>query len=308
MEMILITGGTGFIGQVLIQQLVATGRPVRILLRPSKNSPNLPLGVPVEVAVSSLSDERGLRAAMKGVDVVYHLAGVERKGSHANLEGVDIEGTRMVSNAARQAGVDRFFYLSHLGADRYSAYPVFKAKAIAENIIIHSGVNYTILRSAAVFGPGDQFTTALAQLLVISPWIFLVPGDGNTQIQPLWVDDLVACMVSALDEPETCNQLISLGGPEYLSFREIVEGMEGILNVRKTLIPISPAYLRILALFIETFFQQFPVSIFWVDYLAADRTCSLDTLPRQFGIMPARFFQHLDYLKLQTQTKTRGTR
>ncbi|MDO8971508.1 MAG: NAD(P)H-binding protein, partial [Saprospiraceae bacterium] len=78
--MILVTGGTGFIGQALVQRLVAAGRPVRILLRPSQKSPHLPQGVPVEAAVSSLKDERGLRSALIGVDTIIHLAGGERKG------------------------------------------------------------------------------------------------------------------------------------------------------------------------------------------------------------------------------------
>ena len=93
--MILVTGGTGFIGQALIRQLVSLGKPVRTLLRPSIVTPNLPRGIPIEVAVSSFDDERSLRAAMKGVDVIYHLAGSERLGSRlADLVGVDIEGTK----------------------------------------------------------------------------------------------------------------------------------------------------------------------------------------------------------------------
>ncbi len=103
--MILVTGGTGFIGCVLIRQLTEMGKQVRTLIRPSQKTPNLPRGVSMEVAVSSLRDERGLRAAMKGVDVVYHLAGVEGRGSRANLMEVDILGTQAVACAASELGV-----------------------------------------------------------------------------------------------------------------------------------------------------------------------------------------------------------
>src|SRR5512146_1502255 len=122
-SMILVTGGTGFIGQALVRQLVAAGKSVRLLLRPSPTSPRLPRGVAVEVAVSSLKDERGLRSALKGVDVVFHLAGAERIGSRSNLEGVDIDGSRSLASVIRQAGVERVFFISHLGADRSSAFP-----------------------------------------------------------------------------------------------------------------------------------------------------------------------------------------
>lgn len=294
--MILVTGGTGFIGQVLIRHLVSMGLQVRTLLRPSSASPRLPRGISIEAVICGLRDERGLRAAMKGIDVIYHLAGAERKGSQADLMGVDIEGTRTIASVAAEAGVKRFFFLSHLGADRASAFPVLKSKAIAENHVIQSGISYTIFRSALVYGAGDQFTTELVRLLRLSPGIFLIPGDGQTLIQPLWVEDLVTCMTLALDEPGTTNQLYAIGGPEFLTFRQTVQIVMELSQTRRWIVPTSPAYIRILAIWLENSFKNFPLSIFWQDYLAADRTCELDTLPRLFGLMPERFNRQLGYL------------
>lgn len=295
--MILVTGGTGFIGKVLIRHLVETGKQVRTLLRPSPASPNLPKGVPVEVAVCSLRDERGLRAAMKGVDSIYHLAGAERLGSRADLGGVDVEGTRMVAEVAARAGVERVFYLSHLGADRASAFQVLKAKAIAEHHLINSGVSYTILRSGPAFGPGDQFTTSFARMLRMLPQVFLLPGDGKTLIQPIWVEDLVACMAWAMDDSEMANHVVSLGGVDYLSFKQVMETLMEATGLRRRLVSLSPPYLRGLALWAESNNKNFPLSIYWLDYLATDRTCPVDSITRLFGLMPARFHQQLDYLK-----------
>ncbi|NPV85660.1 MAG: NAD(P)H-binding protein [Anaerolineae bacterium] len=295
--MILVTGGTGFVGRALARQLVANGESVRILLRPSPLSPNLPRGVSVEVVVCSLSDERGLQAAMKGVNVVYHLAGSERRGTRADLLGVDVNGARTLARAAMQAGVERVIYLSHLGADRFSAYPVLKAKAIAENYLMHSGVGYTIFRSAIIYGENDQFSTMFARLLKLSPGLFLLPGGGNTLLQPIWVEDLVTCMIYALDDAETVGQIISVGGTEYFSFRQIIEILMEVTATRRRLVSIQPAYLRMITLLIEQFIPRFPVSIFWLDYLAADRTTALDSVPRLFGLMPARFQHHLGYLR-----------
>jgi hypothetical protein len=93
-------------------------------------------GIPVEVAVCSMKDQRSLKAALKDVQAVFHLAGSERLGSRSDLTGVDVEGTEALAQATAQTSVERIFFLSHLGADRFSAYPVLKAKALAEGHIL----------------------------------------------------------------------------------------------------------------------------------------------------------------------------
>lgn len=295
--MILVTGSTGFIGSTLVRKLVESGQEVRLLLRPSPQSPRLPMGLSVDVAVSSLNDERSLRAAMVGVDTVYHLAGVERQGAYADLMKVDIQGTQVVARAAKDAGIKRIFFLSHLGADRASAYPILKAKAIAEESIRRSGINYSIIRSAIVYGADDGFTTALAGLIATVPMIYLIPGDGRTLIQPLWVEDLVTCLIWALDNETIINETIEIGGPEYLTFKQVLEMVMQAIDIDRTLISTRPPYLRGLTVFLESVFPGLPVSVYWLDYLATNRTCSLDTLPRQFNLMPARMSQRLEYLK-----------
>ena len=295
--MILVTGGTGFIGQVLVRQLVAAGKPVRLLLRPSRQSPNLPRGVAVEVAVSSLKDERGLRSAMKDVDTLFHLAGAERQGSHSDLQGVDVEGSRILAEVARQAGLKRVFYVSHLGADRASAFPLLKSKAIAEHFFMQAVPETTIFRSGPVFGPGDQFSTGLAQLARMAPGVFVIPGDGHSLIQPIWIDDLVTCLMAALEDNATAGKVYEVGGSEYLTFRETLEYVMAAARLRRSIVMASPAYVRMLAVWLEQTFPKFPISIFWLDYLAADRTCPVDVLPRKFGVIPARFHQNIDYLR-----------
>lgn len=248
------------------------------------------------MAVSSLNDERSLRSAMHDIDIIFHLAGTERAGSRADLNGVDIGGTQMLCSVASQSGVKRIIYLSHLGADRASAFPVMKAKAIAEGLIQKSGVDYTIFRASAVFGPGDQFTTRIADLIRINPFFFFMPGDGLVNLQPLWVEDLVTCMTWSMEEMKTTNQVIPIGGCEYLTFRQVVEMIMSAMRKRRWIVDVPPVYLRFLNLMSEQLFHHFPISIYWLDYLAADHTTALDTLPRLFGLMPARLSQMLNYI------------
>jgi NADH dehydrogenase len=295
--MILITGGTGFIGRALVRHLTEAGYPVRLLIRPSKHSPELPRGVPVEVAVSSLTDERGLRSAMVDVDTIYHLAGAEWFGPSASLMETDIQGTQAVCRAAAVQKVGRIFYVSHLGAERASAFPAFKAKGIAEEHIRRSGVDFTILRSAIVFGKGDHFTSGLAYILKNTPFFFLVPEDGRTQLQPLWVEDLATCLMWSMDNPNTRNQTYSIGGPEYLSFNEVLTTVMEVMGVRRTRLHIAPPFLRAITVTLDFIFPGLPISAYWLDYLAVNRTCGLDTTMRTFNLIPGRFGQHLDHLR-----------
>jgi len=295
--MILVTGGTGFIGQALIRHLVEDGRKVRTLLRPSRKTPDLPVGVPVEVAISSISDERSLRTAVVGVETIFHLVGGEWEGVRVDLAETEIEGIKTLIRVARDARVRRIVYLSHIGADRASAFPVFKVKGIVEEFIRKSGIDYTIIQSGLAYGQNDNFTTALAKLLTLYPFIFLVPGSGDTLIQPIWVEDLVTCLVWALEIKEAHNQTLRIGGPEFLSIQEAIKEVMKVLGIRRRVVGLQPSYMRIAGVMLEYFFPFMPVSVYWIDYLAANRTCEIDSVPRLFGLLPVRFSRHLGHLR-----------
>jgi len=295
--MILITGGTGFIGNHLIRHLSAEGHAIKLLIRPSKQSPKLPNGLPLEVAVTSLSDPKGLRAALKDVDVIYHLASAENLGRKAQLTKVDIQGTEALARAAAQANIKRFFYLSHLGAERASAYPLLKAKAIAEHHIKSSGIPYTIFRSAVAYGENDHFTNGLAFLLKISPYFVMLPEHGMSLMQPIWVEDLATILTWSLDMPEKANETIELGGPEYISFRQVCDMIIEKLGIKRSFVNVKPVILNYFTEVLEILFPNFPTSVFWLDYIATNRTTNLDVLPTKFNLLPARMGQRLGYLE-----------
>lgn len=295
--MILITGGTGFIGNVLIRHLTELGYPIKLLIRPSKDSPKIPAGVPLDVTISSLSDSKGLQAAMKGVDIIYHLASAEALGREAHLTAVDIKGTQSLVQAASQSKIDRIFYISHLGADRTSAFPLLQAKGNAESVIRSSGIPYTIFQSALAYGDQDHFTNGLAFLLKVSPFLVMLPDNGSTSLQPIWVEDLARVLTWSLEIPQTINETIHVGGPEHLSFKEICEIIAEKTKIKRYYQSVPPVFLNYLTEILEITTPNFPTSVFWLDYLSANRTTALDVLPRDFSLIPARFHQRLGHLE-----------
>ena len=286
--MLLVTGGTTFIGRAVLRNLSAYGYSIRTLLEPSIESPLLPPGVSVDVALSSLDDERGVRAAMVDVNAVIHLAGTGLDRALDDPEIIDAEGTRALVEAAEEAGVERFIYQSTLGADTASAYPQVRAKAIAENHIRNSDLPFTILRSAVLFGADDSFTTSLAMLMAGSILFFPIPGDGSTVLQPLWVEDLATCIGWSLDEEETKGGTFELGGPEYFTLRQVVTMVMRSASIMRIIVPTRPPYLRGGAWLMEMLLRYSPTSTNFLDYLAVNRTTDLDTLPRLFGLAPTR--------------------
>jgi len=297
MPIVLITGATGFVGRSLVSRLASSGVAVRCLLRPSRRTPRLPRGVPVQAAVSRLDDARGLRAALVDVEAVVHLAGSEWYSHRGDLLQVDVAGTRALVEAAQEAGVRHLVYLSHLGADRGAAYPVQKSKGVAEEFVRSSGLEYTIVRSAVLFGPEDRFTNALAVALKSVPFLFPIPSGGRTLLQPLWVEDLTRCLALSLGDRAVRNQTLAIGGPEAVTLEALVRLVMDRLGTRRLLLPVRPPYLRFLGWWLEGMLPRSPFSPRWLDYLAVNRTAELVSVSRFFGFKPARLEESLDYLE-----------
>lgn len=295
--MILVTGATGFVGRALIPRLVESGADVRCLIRPSKTTPRLPRGVAVQVAVAQLDDVRGLRAACSGVDTIIHLASSEWRGSASEMTRVDQQGSMTLLEAARSAGVGRIVYLSHLGADRNSAFAVHRVKGVVEDMIRKSGLDFMIVRSGLLFGAGDAFTNALAMMMHTVPGVFWIPADGRTLVQPLWIDDLVTCLEWGLDDSALWNMALDIGGPEFFTVETLLKMIMARTKTQRTLISMPRPYLRLAASLMESVLPRSPFTTRWVDHFAVNRTCELTSVTRFFSLRPSRMDQRLGYLE-----------
>ena len=296
-SMILVTGSTGFIGKKLVEKLEENSVDFRLLMSPGLPGSQLPKGKNFNVVLSSLGDKGSLRAALSNVDIVFHLAGVEREGSNADLRRFEVNNLEAFTDIAKAAGVNRFYYMSHLGADRNSAYGLMKAKGLGEEVVRNSGLPYTIFRSSWLFGDGDHFTESIARLIRKFMGFFFLPGEGTVLLQPLWIDDFVTAMVWSMDMPATVNQTLEVGGPEHLSFRDIAQQVADGMSKTPRFLNISPVQYSFFSQLIESNMKNPAINVYWMDYLAENRTTSLDSMARLFEINPARMKTKLSYLK-----------
>jgi len=301
--MILLTGGTGFIGSHLVEKLVSVNNFPRLLLRPKKETPHLILGKSFDITVSSLGDLGGLRAAMRNVDSIIHLATAEQNWPDIDLEEADAGGMQNLLVAAKEAGVRKILFLSRIGMDKNSSYPVLRTKATCEDLIKTSGLAYTIIRLGDVYGRRDHFTRLITASLRYAPGILPLPDGGKTVLQPLWVEDLLSIIKLLVEKDAFDGKTFEIGGGEYLEFASICKIIMEFIHRRKVLVPVPSAYLRILNLWVKPHRGAFPLPTIWLDLLAMDRICPLDSLPRNFDILPVRFATHLGHLEEMSKAK-----
>jgi NADH dehydrogenase len=291
----LITGATSFVGRNVVLRLAAERRQVRCLLRPSQREQRLATGVLFSTISASMSDLPALRTGLQDVETVVHLTGEEDLDRGETLRG-HVEDTANLITAAQETGVRRFIYLSRLGADRNSAYLLFRVKGEAEAIVRESGLDYTILQAPATYGPHDVSTNLLVMLAKMIPFILPIPDTRSARFQPLWVVDLATCISAALDRDEFIRQTIPLGGPEHFTFDQMVAQVLAAAGMRRRLVHVRVPLVRALVALGDALLPHNPLPSWWLDLVSVGGATELGTIPHYFRFEPCRFSQCLDYL------------
>lgn len=288
--MILVTGATGYIGQALVARLAADGYPVRVITPvKTRGATRVPWPIEVPVISGSINDSNSLHQAMTGVHTVFHLASAQWWGRWRDLQQVDLQGTRNVITAARSARIGRLIIMSHLGAAPSSAYTLMRAKGQVEEITRASGLPYTIVRCGVVFGPRDSFVNGIAMLLRTNPLLFFQPGQGEGKLHPIYITDLIEALVRSLENLNTVDQTLEIGGPEAVTYNEMVRTVMRVTGAQRTLVSVPPYFLRGMTTFVNRFVPRWPMTPQWLDIIAANRTAPLGNMYDMFGIRPVRF-------------------
>lgn len=246
--MILVVGATGRLGGRITQRLLAAGKAVRILVRhnsPSQELAKQGLATPAPSLIDAgaqpvygdLKDRASLDAACQGIETVITTANSALRGGQDNVETVDLKGNRSLIDAAKAGGVRHLIFTSTLIADGDSPVPFLQAKALSEEHLLASGMDYTILAP-------DTFAEVWTGMIVGMPLqrgqpVTLV-GEARRKHSFVSMGDVAAFAVAAVDNPAAVNQRLLIGGPEAVSWHDVVAACEKALGCELPLRFVAP--------------------------------------------------------------------
>ncbi|MCX6385302.1 MAG: NAD(P)H-binding protein [Solirubrobacterales bacterium] len=224
--MILLTGATGLVGAAVLRRLTRSAAQVRCLVRDPRQ-----LGdqrVNVQIALGDLAEPQSFRHALRGVETVVHLAASIRDqgepGRGCSIEELNGVGTWRLVEGAERAGVKRLLFISSLGASTLSSARFLRAKAMAEEAVVGSGLDYTVFAPSAVYAQGDAFLRLFARLSLLP--VVPLSGRGEALFQPIWAEDVAECVMAVINgggESGLGSRRYELGGPETISYAEMVD-------------------------------------------------------------------------------------
>jgi uncharacterized protein YbjT (DUF2867 family) len=233
---VLLIGGTGMLGGAIAQELVARGERVRALVRSGRRVARL-RALDVELEVGDLLDQRAVRRALRDAHAVVTTAQGNPLNRKQPIGRVDGQGNQLLIALARELHVPQFVFISALKADEGAAtVPQLAYKLAAERALQASGIGYTIIRPSSFQETfGDGF--APFKHLIETASIGMILGNGRGKHSFVSIQDVARAAALALKAPEAHNQIVPVGGPEDLSYREAYQRIARITGRRITIVP-----------------------------------------------------------------------
>ncbi|MBU0483630.1 MAG: NAD(P)H-binding protein [Proteobacteria bacterium] len=230
----MVTGAFGFSGKYIARMLLNMGLPTATLT----NSPNRQnsFGSKIRVAEFNFDKPAKLVESLQDVKVLYNTYWV--RFNHKRFSHQDaVENTLKLFAAAKEAGVEKIIHTSITNPSLDTELEYFHGKAVLEQALIESGISYSILRPAVLFGKEDILINNIAWLLRKMP-IFPIFGYGSYRLQPIFVEDFAELAVREGGNPD--NVIINAIGPETFSYRDLVEKIGDIIGISKPIVSVSP--------------------------------------------------------------------
>lgn len=236
---IVILGGSGFVGTHLCNALHRHGYTTKVLTRRISTCRSLAVLPSVEIVVNNRFDQTALRELFRGSDVVINLIGILNERGHSG-KGFYYAHTEIAQNvlrASQEAGVRRLLHMSALNANPDAPSYYLRSKGQAENYLLTfagSRTDVTLFCPSVIFGPGDSFINRFASLLKISPVLPLACPEAR--FAPVFVGDVVNCMLNSIHDSNTFHKKIECCGPRIYTLRQIVEWVAKLLTLRRLII------------------------------------------------------------------------
>jgi len=282
-NMILVTGATGFLGRHLLAVFSKKKIKAACLIRRVKSRGKIRGFKPV---IGNLNEPESLYKATKNIDVVIHIAGEVNPKDNMLYNKINYLGTVNLVNACRKNKVKRIIYLSSLDAALKTAYGRSKSKA--EKIIKRSGIDHVILRPSLIYGEGDNKHLAdIARTIKRSPFI-PVFGDGRYLRQPVYVRDVAESILKAVKLKKK-NKTYNIGGPDKLEFDAMMDMIAESLGLKRIKIHIPFSIGRFFVGLYERIMPNPGFTVEQMDSLRMDKVFDISDSVRDLGLKPKRF-------------------
>jgi NADH dehydrogenase len=298
-------GGTGYVGSYLVDELLQAGMQPVVLVRPGHESRVRHRRI-CQVVSGDLQNTAAVDEVLRGADAAIYNVGILREFPERGISFRELQqdAACRVIQAAERAGVKRFLLMSANGV-KASGTPYQESKFAAEQCLADTSTDWTVFRPSVIFGNPrgrSEFATQLARDVVASPLpapLFyggVIPwGAGEFAMSPVHVRDVARAFVKALTTPETIGQILPLGGPRSVSWRQILTEIAAAVGREKRMVPVPAMGVSAVAMLLDRF-ESFPVTRDQLQMLLEGNTCG-DGAFALLGIEPTPFnAEQLGYL------------
>jgi uncharacterized protein YbjT (DUF2867 family) len=277
-----MSGGTGFVGQAVTEALVAAGHTVTLLCHERRP----PARAGVETVDGDVRSEGDWERSLEGQDAVVHLVAIIREwvARAVTFEALHVGATHRVLSAARRHGVRRFVHMSALGVGRCANARYFETKARAEAEVTASDLEWTVLRPSFVFAAASPFFQMMDGV-ARAPLVPVV-GRGDVPIQPVALADVAQAVVGALATGVAARQVYEIGGPDVVTYRQMLDLLAGR---RVRALHLSPRVVRLIAAALEAS-PAFPLTADQVAMLACPNVAADRRWQEDLGVAQPRSF------------------
>jgi len=240
---VLVTGGTGVVGEAAVTALLASGHEVRLFSRNAENDVGQVPGE-IDAFAGDIAEVAEVKGAAENCDAVVHIVGIGAESPpELTFDRVNVQGTVNIVREAERAGVRRFVYISSLGAERgESGY--HRSKKRGEDVVRSFEGNWSILRAANVYGPGDEVISLLLKMVRTLPAIPVI-DNGDQPFQPIWAEDLGKAIAVTVERDDLATRILELAGTEQTTMTDVLDRFATITGREPPRIPV-PGFLATL--------------------------------------------------------------